>query len=197
MYAIVKQLPQVVQDTLASVGYGKADVEVSVVAEMNLMSNAYGDGYQGFTTILNLATGERETVRGSWGGSNPFESSPVDNDTRMYTLPAGAVVIKGQRGGGRPVSAHVYIASAGELGGAIAETVELSADERAVLDAHKSLNSGGRKDYFGGRWGGYYWDNADREPHTAVIARLAERGLLKVNKAGAVSITTEGKNALA
>lgn len=69
--------------------------------------------------------------------------------------------------------------------------VELSRDEIIVLSAHAQLKSGHYRDEAYQRAG---MDVPQLKPS---IEMLAYRGFLKVNKAGASSITVEGRNALA
>jgi len=77
--------------------------------------------------------------------------------------------------------------------------VELSRDEVIVLSAHKQLKGGAyrqeayeRENYARSRFPG----TQGRLQVASIVADLANRGLLKVNKAGASQITVEGKNAL-
>ncbi len=77
--------------------------------------------------------------------------------------------------------------------------IELSRDEVIVLSAHKQLKGGHyrdeayeRENYARSRFPG----TQGRLQVASIVADLANRGLLKVNKAGASQITVEGKNAL-
>jgi len=77
--------------------------------------------------------------------------------------------------------------------------VELSRDEIIVLSAHKQLKGGAyrqeayeRENYARSRFPG----TQGRLQVASIVADLANRGLLKVNKAGASQITVEGRNAL-
>ncbi len=77
--------------------------------------------------------------------------------------------------------------------------IELSRDEVIVLSAHKQLKGGHyrdeayeRENYARSRFPG----TQGRLQVASIVADLANRGLLKVNKAGASQITVEGRNAL-
>lgn len=92
-------------------------------------------------------------------------------------------------------------------------TASLTDLEQAVLEAHGGLTSAGRKNEFerwenDAAWNRSWWKgspvtgtshrekSADaRRQINAAVDSLVARGLLKKNKAGAVAITTEGKNA--
>lgn len=187
-YVVVKELPAPLQAALTSVGYGRKDIEVTVADRTDLSSHASHDFTQGFTVLVNVHTGESQTVRGDWGGTNMFNSSPVDTDTSVYTLPDEGAVIKGQRGGSWPVSARIIIPTAqapkvltSGLDDADAPT-DLEKDALAIFEGYKAAY---RKEYF---------DRAGVTP--AHLDSLVERGYLKRNRAGATSITTKGKNAV-
>jgi hypothetical protein len=185
-FVIVKDLPASLQAALDQVGYGRKDVEVTISTTVVLASPAYGDGYRGYTTLVNVDSGETQTVNGQWGGSNMFVSSPVDEDETPYQLPDFGAVIKGQVGGGRPVSAHVYIPAA-QAPKVLPSGLEepLPALEREALAIFQNYKAAYRKDYL--RRAGV---------HDGMIDDLIERGLLSRNRAGATSITTAGKNAV-
>lgn len=186
-YVKVADLDDVIRNALDGVGYRRADIEVKTVTQMQLGGQAYGDGYQAFTVLINLSTRECHTERGSWGGRNMFDrTSPMDNDERQYELPADGVVIKGQRGGGRPVSAQLYIPAAMRSRVLPAGPSEsLTKLQIETLSIYKGTSPGYRRQCL------------ERAGVTeAIITSLVDMGLLSRNRAGAVQITTDGKNAL-
>jgi hypothetical protein len=186
MYAQITDLPRPVQSALESVGYHRKDIRVEASPTVILGNTAYGDGYQAFTTLVNLDTGETQTVKGSWGGPNMFNpNNAVDNDQQSYTLPPYGVVIKGQRGGGKPVYATLHIPASMVDRMLPAPGPELTKEEKDALYCHDSIKGGQyRKD-----------ELRRRNVSEATISAMIERGYLKRNRAGATSITTEGKNA--
>jgi hypothetical protein len=185
MHVTMRDLPASLQNALKSIGYARPDVEVTMASRTSLDSTAMGDGYQGFTLLVNLSTGETHTERGSWGGRNMFESSPVDTDEKVYTLPTFGAVIKGQRGGGLPVSARVIIHPDNAPKELMAGSNVVSDRERDILSIYIGATPAYRKELLGS----YYLDAAPGE-----VDALVERGYLKRNKAGATQITTTGKN---
>jgi hypothetical protein len=72
----------------------------------------------------------------------------------------------------------------------LAPAPTLTAEEAMVLTAHKSLISSYRPE-------AYARAGIRQAQLATLVAALADRGLLKVNKAGSSQITNEGKNALA
>ena len=186
-YVTVKDLDAPIQEALASVGYGRKDIAVKVSATVEL-SGASGDGYRAFAILVNLVTGDYETHQGSWGGTNAFTRTAVDDDTRHHTLPGHGVVITGQRGGGRPVYATLHIPAS--MTARIlppAAGPELTPEMVEGLFCHVSV-----------RGGAYRREALQRRNVTpATLDALVELGLISRNRAGATQVTTAGRNAFA
>lgn len=181
MFVPVIVLPGSVQNALRSVGYAKSDIKVSAVETVS-MFDAGSNGMRGFFTLINMGSGEFSTTYGSWGGANAFESNPVDRNEQNHALPANFAAIKGASGS-PGTFAQVYVHPS-NVAAMLPKVAEVSQREKDILDAFKSLTSAGRKDSF-----------ARGKVKAPELATLVQRGLLKANKAGAMSITTEGKNA--
>jgi hypothetical protein len=206
MYIKVQALPSSLQTALSSLCFARADIEVTASETYSLFA-AGGDGYRAFVVVVNLATGESQITRGSWGGGNIHNpQNSVDRDDTARPLPANFAVISGREGGDRPVHASIKVNPATLAPLVTAPTIELSDMEQRVLAWHKSLNSAGRKDaaerFAADRAYGYgKQSDQPRVPQAQTLdeidaakVSLAEKGLLKIAKNGAASITTEGKN---
>lgn len=179
MYARVKDLPPTVQGVLRSVHYAKADIRVEVEESVSA-PHAYGKGHRGQIVMLELSTGRTQASVGSWGGDNPFESRPVDTGGESPLPPGYAALTSSLTGHWtlhlNPQNVAALLPSAGG---------EVTAREGYLLGVFR-LNTVGRK---------YEWErHRGHGPTEGEIASLASRGFLKVNRAGAVSLTTEGKN---
>lgn len=185
-YVAVKDLPEAVQYALESVGYGRRDIGTVTAERTEIGRGAMGDGYQGFTVLVDVLTGAVHTERGSWGGSNPFTSTPVDDDSGQYVIPPHGVVITGQRGGGRPVFATLHIPAAmrSMILPAATDDAPLTEDEERVIYAHRSLK--------GGHYRREYLERHRVSPDA--IDAMIERGYVTRNRAGATAITTAGRN---
>jgi hypothetical protein len=186
-YVAVRDLPEPLQSALKGLGFARQDIEVTVATRTDLSSHASHDFTQGFTVLVDLASGASHTERGDWGGTNMFNSSPVDSDQSLYTLPDHGAVIKGQRGGSWPVSARIIIPAAQApkvLPSGLDEDAPTDL-ERNALSIFVGYKAFARPEYLG------------RAGVTAThLDSLVERGYLKRNRAGATSITTKGKNAV-
>lgn len=179
---LVKDLPQSLQRALESISYHKKDIDFEVKDQVSLQVVG-GAGQRGFAIIVNLATGEREQLNGSWGGSNPFTpTNRIDNDSRTQTLGQNVVVIKGSAGA--YIYAHMYIGTANIIP-ILPTAEELPLKSRQILYCYRALKSGPyRKDEL----------NRIKATETEIDA-LVESKYLKKDGRG-IQITVEGKNAL-
>jgi len=180
LHVSVKELPPVIRNALRQVGSHHADVQVEVCKSF-YAPGSYGKGYRGQVLVANMTTGESQYAAGSWGGSNPFAQHPVDEPSGESPLPPGFFALTT---GGRYWTLHLNPANVAALlpsaGG------EVTPREAYLLAVFAKLNSAGRKDEFD-----RYRDSA---PHSSEIASLESRGFIKVNRAGAITITATGRN---
>ena len=92
-----KTLSAPLRDALKAVGYGGTDIRLEAQSSVSLQSSGSA-GSRGFVMAVNLETGGREMMRGSWGGQNMFVTSVVDDSRGVYVLPAHGAIIKGSTG---------------------------------------------------------------------------------------------------
>jgi hypothetical protein len=197
MYVATKSLPSVLRNALDSVGYCRKDVEIESAERTEARNSAYGNGYRGYVAVVNLATGERKLAEGAWGGSNMFGKRMVDDsDEQVELVPHVMAIIKGQEGGGRPVSARIVVHPLTmQLLLPAPSAEKLTADEQRVLDVFCGYKSSARREELA-------YDGCAQKHRVlagpeleGIVAGLVERGYFASNKAGAISVTTKGKNA--
>lgn len=187
VFVEVKTLPESILQLLSTVGFNKKDIRVRAVEQVSI-SQAGGSGRRSFVGFAMLdGSLEPRIYYGSWGGANPFENYAVDNDNTLKNMAPGYCILLGYEGGGHPTHATLYIhpENAAKM---LPEKSSISERERLILGAYVGLTSAGRKN----EWA----RNPELKPSEGEITSLVEMGLLSRNKAGAVSITTAGKNAL-
>lgn len=181
----VAALPPALQRALASVGYRCKDIPISVRESCSVQAMG-GDGYRSFVVIVNMASGEYRTSYGSWGGANMFNPrNAVDLDDSLHVIPKDGAVIHGSEGGTSGVYATIDISPANA---ALMLPAKASIDERdaKILGAMRY------------KPGAYRQGEIARAGGTAAdIDRLVAGGFIKRNRAGACTLTTEGKNAAA
>lgn len=184
MYASVSDLPKVVRSAMGIVGYHRKDVEVKFVDETTFW-RSYGNGYRAYLVSMNLSTGEIGSVQyGSWGGSNPFTTKAIDDCDETIPIPADCAVLSGNQGGNRPVSATLYV-STSNAASLLPSKEDITKREEIILAIMKGLKACARKEAYA---------RHDLNVTEQTFSELQAKGLVKINKAGSVSLTTKGKN---
>lgn len=180
-----KALPDSVKRALALVGYGSRSIRVRASETVDVQ-NMGGDGMRGYYVVFALdGSVEPRVSYGSWGGPNPFETRQVDVDDRKHPIPPGGAVIVGSTGGrGTYGVLHVHPSNIAPM---LPPKTELTERQRDILGQWVSLSSAGRKTE---------WEyGRATKPTDVELDELCKLGFLKRNKAGAISITVEGRNA--
>lgn len=183
----VNELPIGVKKALKEVKYNRRDISVEKgTTYYPSMAMSYGGGYRGYLLIVDVLQGVKKAMKGSWGGPNPWEKSPVDMDDTKYSIPNGCVVVYGNEG--HRVSATIVAPPEMLEEFEDEEGPDLTDKEKKALDVIGSIKSSYRREEFRREGLGMY------EPKNLIIQSLADKGLVKVTKVG-ISITTEGRNA--
>lgn len=185
MYAKVSDLPLTIRSALLNLNYHKKDITVKPSETFTQQSLA-DKGQRGFTVAVNIETGESKAIFGSWGGSNMFVANAVDSDDEQRNIPPGFIVIQGTQGYPKTF-ASIYI-NPDNVALMLPAQANISKREDALLAVIKGHTSAGRKDF----WRRY----PKSKPTAQELDELIKKGLLKQNSNGAISITTEGKNAV-
>lgn len=183
IFVKVSDLPESIRMALQEVSYGRKDIEVNIVTEpQRVESSSFQDGCRGFCALVKIDGSIPAAIRyGSWGGSNPFEATMVDDSKDVVDLSLEQLcLIKGQYGGGRPVSARIYINANNIASFTLPEKNELSEEEKVILGAMRSLKPAYRKPYI------------ESARANGSLAKCIAKGLIKENGVG-LSLTTEGK----
>jgi hypothetical protein len=154
-----------------------------------LRCNSYWDGGSKDEYFLcSLADGKRI----QFPTSHPYFDRCSDGDRagilEVRELPEGTCLVQGGTTMGKPATVTVYFRSE-NLAKLLPPPVALSESARKALGIIRSIRGGYRQDEFSrANLGRYSADNQS-------IVELKDAGLVKVNKAGAISITTNGRNA--
>ncbi len=183
MYVKVYELPESLINALKIVGYARQDIEIKV-SETESLSNQGSDGYRAFAVVVDMSSGQSETLTGSWGGSNMFNpANRIDLDNKDRVLGSNVAVIKGTEGG-TSGSVHASITiGPNNVVKALVTTEDVSLKEKNILYCYGALKPAYRKEELK-RLGA-----VDSE-----LDSLIERGYLKRDGRG-ITITTKGKNA--
>lgn len=187
----VNELPRGIQMALQHIPYNRRDIEVRDDDSYSpSMASASFEGNRGFVNIVDISTGRVEQSDvGSFGGSNPFENSPVDNDSKRYPIQKGKVVILGETGGrgtfvrilARPDDMDLVVTQP-------LKAIDLIEQEAKALHGIAGIKSGYRQDEFRRKGLGDYNKN------NPLIQSLEKKGMIKFTSVG-ISVTTDGMNA--
>lgn len=181
----VKALPDSLRAALASVNYHRLDIGLET-ADSVVLQDFGSTGCRSFVCIVDLASGENKVTYGSWGGPNAYAGNAVDCDSTRYEMYDGVAIIRGSEGGGRPVYATITLASS-NVQKLLPPAVELTERERTIMRCMVGYTPAGRKNEL---------ERAGVKLCDTDLSGLESKGLIKRNRAGAVSITTDGKNAI-
>lgn len=183
MYCELKELPESLQSALASAGIHRTTVRVEA-SEAYCQQTPSGDGQRGFTMVVNLATGAREAIVGSWGGANMFNrDNPADLDGAERPMREGFAVIQGVTGYKPGASIYLHPANFAPM---LPAKAEMTDRLRMLVTVFASLNSAGRKHYFE--------RHADQKPTEAELTALVSLGMITRNRSGAITVTAQGRN---
>lgn len=182
-YSEISELPEVIQKGLKEVGYNRKDIKVEVREQVCIRPPS-ANGCRGFA-VACLLDGSQEfrVTWGSWGGSNMFTTT-VDDVQESVPTPPNSAFIMGSSGGNKPTYAYLVIGPGNVNPQLLPPAANVSDHEAKILAIFNQLKSSARKEYLG-RMGA----------KSEEVDSLVERGYLKRNKAGATSITTQGRNA--
>jgi hypothetical protein len=180
-------MPPAVQRALKEVGYGRADIAVEA-RDVFYVGHPAGEGSRSFFGLVNLQTGQTKFTYGNWGGGEAGDIPQLaDADRERRPLPPGMVVINGSEGGNRPVWATLTVHPS-MMPALLPAGGELTSQEQSGLNIIGMYISSARKEYFrDARLGAY-------GPENPIVRSLAQKGMVKITGAGAIQITTKGKN---
>lgn len=184
MFCLTKDLPETIQNALKARNYNKRDIQVVVSEKESLYCGAGMQGYQSFSDLVNISTGEIVQNTGSWGGANAYcLDNHVDLNDNYYPIPKDVAVLKGFHGGTSNItSCSVYLSPANVLPLLESGRSDLTGAELNLLGYFRAYKPAYRKPYI---------DSFGKDG----IDKLVNEGYLSRNKAGSLSLTTKGKSA--
>jgi len=178
----LNDLPPKLKRALNKIGYKRRDVRVVPATSADIRSTA-GKGRYGLAVAINLQTGQTsELQKGSWGGQNPYEKKPLDWVDKPVQVPRNGAIAVGSGGyKGMFITLYVHPDSLTPL---LPGDTDVSEREKDILGM-MNYKSFYKKELF--------QRNNVRQDE---LEALAKRGYIKINKAGATSLTAKGKNAM-
>ena len=178
----LNDLPPKVKQALHKIGYKRRDIRVVPAKEADIRSSA-GKGRYRLAVSINLLTGQTSDIqKGSWGGQNPYEKKPLDWVDKPVKVPRDGAIVAGSGGyKGMFLTMYVHPDSMVPL---LPGDTDVTERESAILRmaTYKSFY---KKELF-------QRNNVTQSE----IEALVKRGYMKMNKAGATSVTAKGQNAM-
>lgn len=192
MYCSPKSTPEVARilDSVPSLP-GKRNADVSVVPFRGPQTcNSYwSDGSREYYALVDMSTGESWQVPTSHPFFDRIPSGERCGTLEVRELPPGTCLVEGGYFMGKPKSFRLMVPAENLTKLLPAPTAAVSDKAMSALDAIVTVRGGGfRRDEFCRRALGTY---SAANPY---VAELLAAGLVSANKAGAVSVTTEGRN---
>lgn len=168
---------------LSSLGYTDRSVRLYAVDSVSDLKAYSNKGERSTIRIVDTDNGIDKSHRGSWGGSNMFTSSIVDDVGISCELDLNTMILV-IKNDNELIEVYVHPAAVGDFH---VDTADLTDVQVKMLEVFQYTSSY-RKSYWSKSWGELSNDNPNLLP-------LIDQGLLK--KAGkGLSITADGKNAL-
>lgn len=178
----VKEFPAILR--LAFPGYSGRKFKVESSADVTLHSDSWEGGSKVSYRLIDLETGEVRGVTREFG--NPYTNPSGQVPT--VALRPGLAVVAHSIFCGKDTGLTAYL-HPDNFVAMLPPAIEMSADERRALDIIGSYKGGHhRAEAWRGLPGRY-------EAANPLIQSLAAKRLVTINRAGAVAITTEGRNA--
>jgi hypothetical protein len=98
MYVDVRELPKCVKEVLRKIGFNKKEIPFDTAERVTLRHLVSLPYNRGFSIIINLSNGKYRVGIGSYGGTNQFHTTIVDDCNYKFRLPSNFILIKGEHG---------------------------------------------------------------------------------------------------
>lgn len=98
MYVDVRELPKCVKEVLRRIGFNKREITFDTAERVTLRHLVSLPYNRGFSIIVNLSNGKYRVGVGSYGGTNQFHTTIVDDCNYKFKLPPNFLLIKGEHG---------------------------------------------------------------------------------------------------
>lgn len=178
LYLNINDLPTLVFEALKARGYTRKDIQLKARDKVTMSLGGW-DGKRGYCDVIQLDCQSISQNTGSWGGANAFNpTNRVDLSDEPISIGPKTVVIQGYEGYKPMATCYCHSDLLNSYG---SMTEEASERECKVLGWFVQYKASYRKPW------------VDAEP-PELIDGLVSKGWLKRNRAGALSITTQGKN---
>lgn len=98
MFVDVRELPRCVKEILKRIGFNKREISFERAQKISLRCPITLPYNRGFCILLNLTSGKYKIGLGSFGGTNQFTKTIVDDCGYHFNIPENFIIIKGEHG---------------------------------------------------------------------------------------------------
>lgn len=98
IYVDVKDLPKPVRIILKRIGFSRKEVQFDTSSDISLRIPTMLRYNRGFCAIVDVANSRYRIGFGSYGGTNQFQKTIVDDCNYRFKIPHSHLVIKGEQG---------------------------------------------------------------------------------------------------
>lgn len=182
----VSQLPAHIVLDIKHAGYNRNTIRVNVSEDYSISGGGASAGERSLVLVLNKS-GVVNTYRGDWGGGSIFVQRAADTDDRRRKIEDGHFIFKGIEGGSRPMYATLTINAHDAATLQPKTSTAITDQEREVIRVINGLKPSYREQGMRERKLGFY------SATNPLIASLVAKGCVKVNRAGAISLTVAGR----
>jgi hypothetical protein len=152
------------------------------------VNSYWSDGSKDEYVLVDLVTLRTYSVPTSHPYFDRQESGERCGALELTELPPNTALVQGGIARGNPATVRVMLRP-DNMVGLLPAPVSLGDEEKVVLNIIASYRGGYRAEEFSRRGCGKY------HPQHPAILSLRDKGLVTVNKAGAVAVTIDGRNA--
>lgn len=184
IYIKVSNLPDAIKNAVKSYIGLNTDIEVKSAAQIEINCDVTFQGNRALHVAIDCATGNKSETMGTWGGSTAFVQSSMERHT--VDIPNNTAILSGETG--YKTILRLYVNPSLLDSFSLPEAPEMSDELLCMLWNIKVHNTAGRKDCSEEYGLGEY------NKHNPHVLALESKGLVKINKAGSISLTTQGKS---
>lgn len=98
MYVDVRELPKCCKEVLKRIGFNRKEIQLETAERVSLRHPVSLPYNRGFCVLVNLTSGKYRVGVGSYGGTNQFHTTIVDDCNFKFRLPSNFILIKGEHG---------------------------------------------------------------------------------------------------
>ena len=98
MFVDVRDLPKCIKEILKKIGFNKREIAFERAQRISFKQPISLPYNRGFAILVNLTSGKYKIGLGSFGGTNQYTQTIVDDCSYHFNLPENVALVKGEHG---------------------------------------------------------------------------------------------------